>query len=1404
MEEKLHVRPSLGSRLPKFSGPKSSLLQHMANGSPVGILGNSNGNNGRGCMKQNGTAPTSSAFVSCKKASIQSTNDQNAVASVNLLCNQTEKGVNSKKYVRLEGGGGGKEAPRKVLENTCSGVSKMQHPANMFVSPPEELNQKPSPGLSHSAKFTKGTLLGRTSYSVLHPPKPQVNGFFANRPIDLPRPRANSMIVRSSSKEGLAQATDSMKSLSCERMIRSQSFSHSIQNSMIPTASLTRSHSFNRAVDLTKPYQNQHATIRQFQRTNLLSRSARQSEIPTASELNMKMNLARTPAPVSGLKKSRLPNGSGLATPLGYQMTRPSLLKPNRSQFAPKMVINGTISSSVNSCILEKAEPSHSNRGGVTDEQKALLENSHQVTDHTPCDDLETHDSKVQYFSDDVDEISISSLSSSDKNDLSEDFSDDFLDLEDANTTVTKVQHETQTPLGGIDSTVEKPQRTPTKGGPVSHYKTEEWINRSISVRDKNESSESTFDIIPISPDMDYREGSSLELSPSDSSDGTYMWDEEGLEPIGSVHPCGSYESSEMNSIDVLNNLDSCDIEDDDLMLDVDLPEDAPSIGDLLFGRVADNVHEKEKTLVDCENMNHFERPAVHPRQPQQVLWKRSQQQQQRHHGQEQYRLSSSDHFHHSRELNRAKGIVDGYGTVNLFQAPRAPQMMGFHDNIVMLDEMTLRHMVQDCTAVKTQLLRLKRLLQSEETESLLDLELTSPLTPEPHNAETTLRDEQFEEFNTDLGSQACETFSNSSEPVIPNGNSSSFRADDLLNEIRQLKAEAKIKDDRIRQLENQLVSKCNCCKEGHQPPGEDRLLCDKFTQTPWRKSSPQVLQPSSSIPSTTDHSQGRLARPPLIEGPSKDGIEPLYEEISLRVQIESCAETTENDPSELSDLLSTQLQIKDFEVGQPEGGCLQMQSKLQVCGPNSSNDALQLQTHTSFVEVNSAPEKREELLAKLSTDLCKKVSALENQCPKTLQQFKSGEETSVVNHVYSPSEPLQIQSQTSNSQQLQTMDKLAKMLVTNDVHSDLQLPSASPPQIHPSTSDLQELHVTVSRPSQLHFTLSSSSKLKPANEELSHPSLTSLSELPLENPSLQNPLVSNPSQMTIPLDSPLLIYSHAENQSGELAVYDDLAQPKLLDITQVSTLAEPELSQIMLSSSTPLKLNTPVSSLSTKTETGYVKVQKSESPVIKSLALDLNPPPVTTPRTLKSSATSPTKSPSVNTMLLRSPTPSPTALKSPTAGQSVLKPPTANSSTVKLSTAKSLVKNLSSVSSTLQKLPAASPFSQQPPDASLLQVKCPTVNPTPVQRPTSNSSASLSKQSPRNSKLRPPSIFLSKSKQITNPDKSLLGVLDPPKSPVKSPASNIPRPLSQKKEMHVGDSTTVNRLPRFSKPKTQ
>lgn len=52
-----------------------------------------------------------------------------------------------------------------------------------------------------------------------------------------------------------------------------------------------------------------------------------------------------------------------------------------------------------------------------------------------------------------------------------------------------------------------------------------------------------------LSPVGDFPHGSSLDLSPSDSSGGTYMWDEEGMEALGgSGHPCGSFDS-DLNSI---------------------------------------------------------------------------------------------------------------------------------------------------------------------------------------------------------------------------------------------------------------------------------------------------------------------------------------------------------------------------------------------------------------------------------------------------------------------------------------------------------------------------------------------------------------------------------------------------------------------------------------------------------------------------------------------------------------------------------------------------------------------------------------------------------------------------------------------------------------------------------------
>uniref|UniRef100_A0A452HZJ0 Uncharacterized protein n=1 Tax=Gopherus agassizii TaxID=38772 RepID=A0A452HZJ0_9SAUR len=796
MEEKNHIRTALVSKLPKY-GTKSlgSTLQPMPNRTAVLLSGNSHFSSGKNCSKHNGTVRMSSFAFSWQKSNKYQLGDQSGGES-NFTQNSNKKLVDSEKYSSSQGELG-KDVLRVGLSSTSSVASKTAKQVNMFVSSTEELNQKSLPGLSSSAKFTKDTLFGRTSYSGLSAPKSHLNGFYGNRPsVDLQRCRINSSASRTSSRESLAQSTDSAKSLSCEKMVRSQSFSHSIQNSFLPAASLSRSHSFNKAVDLTRPYQKQHLAIRASQRSTLLSRNAQQLDAPSGNEpLRYGFTRPYTAISTSGLRKPPVSNGSGVSPSLGYGMGHPSLLKPTRQQFTGKIIVDDSKSTSTDMCIVKVSEITVNVNGAIEEKD---IENDSQRTDCGEAlhDSLGRHGSKVICMNDDVDEISISSLSSSEKNDLSEDFSDDFIDLDDSNRTIQvkqevsleELEHGGATPVDPVTSLKESER-------PCCN--TDEWLDIDVSVDDKNENTKHTIGNNLISPDMDYRAGSSFELSPSDSSDGTYMWDEEGLEPIGSVHPCGSYESSEMNSIDILNNLDSCDLEDDDLMLDVDLPEDAP----------CDNV--------DCENMNRYDRQDRNTRQQQDGFWKRTPQLWS---AQDHYHLGHAGHFPHgkndlsrgSSHLEPAIGHFEGYGAPNIYQTPR--QLVGLRENTVMLDEMTLRHMVQDCTAVKTQLLKLKRLLhQNDENVCLQDIPLSIPSSPEPQDV----------------------------EPI--------YKTEDLLNEIRQLKEDMKKKDETIKRLEHQLATRCNCHKDGQNPKGTMCTYADKFTQTFCRRSSGGYSAPSFS-----------------------------------------------------------------------------------------------------------------------------------------------------------------------------------------------------------------------------------------------------------------------------------------------------------------------------------------------------------------------------------------------------------------------------------------------------------------------------------------------------------------------------------------------------------------------------
>ncbi|KAH0623479.1 hypothetical protein JD844_006256 [Phrynosoma platyrhinos] len=827
MEEKNHIRTSLVSRLPKYgTKPAGNILQTVSSGTALNLSGNTQSID-KNFSKHNGTINMSSFSFNWRKSNKYQLGDQ--ISSESSSCqNSSERLTDSEKCSKSD-----RAVDKEVLRvGSNSSFSKSAKQNSMFVSSTEELNQKCLPGLSSSATFTKSTLLGRTSYSGLNAPKSHLNGICGSRPsIGLQKGRGNCTATRSSSGESLSQSTDNVKS-SCEKMVRSQSFSHSIQSSLLPPTSLTRSHSFNRAVDLTRPYQNQHLAIRTSQRSNLLSRSLRQLDVPNGNE-PLRYGFARTYAALlpPGLKKQPLSNGSGEAPSLRFRTGRPSLLKPSNPNLGRKIPVDGSRGKDTRSCTLEDSVLN--SVAGSTDAK--CTQDCERTEDREAVHKFVESGCKIS-IDGDVDEISISSLSSSEKNDLSEDFSDDFIDLEDPNKTI-RIREE-EVPVQELEhgKVISLDKRVSLKENENPSFNSDEWLDIHVS-DDRSESAKHPAGNNVISSDMDYRAGSSFELSPSDSSDGTYMWDEEGLEPIGSVHPCGSYDSSEMNSIDILNNLDSCDLEDDDLMLDVDLPEDTP----------CDNV--------DCENMNRYERQERNIRQQKEGLWKRMPQ---RWSAQDHYHLGHTDQYAHSKsDLNRScnyldsppAGHLEGYGAPSLY-----PPLRSLPPNTVMLDEMTLRHMVQDCTAVKTQLLKMKRILHQTE---------------------------------------------------------------DLLNEITQLKENLKKKDETIKQLEHRLSTRCNCNNGSKQSEGAMGIFADKYTQTSWRKCAggysapsfspwqgsfqgtprtlppqrrqsesvllthiphcapPQVLQPSSLLPRFTDLVQGKLTKTSRIaahsEHPSED-----------------------------------------------------------------------------------------------------------------------------------------------------------------------------------------------------------------------------------------------------------------------------------------------------------------------------------------------------------------------------------------------------------------------------------------------------------------------------------------------------------------------------------------------------
>ncbi|XP_061731991.1 serine-rich coiled-coil domain-containing protein 2-like isoform X2 [Nerophis ophidion] len=180
-----------------------------------------------------------------------------------------------------------------------------------------------------------------------------------------------------------------------------------------------------------------------------------------------------------------------------------------------------------------------------------------------------------------MEEMSLSSSSSLDQNHTSQEYMDDFDDLGNGGLGVVLLAKNDEDD-SGLDRTCTAFRDHGVAVNGVTEATELNFLDQTLdwTVR----AGEGQNQLGPFSQLESQEQGcSSLDLSPSDSygSGGIYMWDEEGLEPLGgAAMDCGvarrvSSFDSDANGSDVLTNLDSCDLDDDDLMLDGDSPEDA-------------------------------------------------------------------------------------------------------------------------------------------------------------------------------------------------------------------------------------------------------------------------------------------------------------------------------------------------------------------------------------------------------------------------------------------------------------------------------------------------------------------------------------------------------------------------------------------------------------------------------------------------------------------------------------------------------------------------------------------------------------------------------------------------------------------------------------------------------------
>ncbi|XP_053522383.1 serine-rich coiled-coil domain-containing protein 1 isoform X2 [Artibeus jamaicensis] len=227
-----------------------------------------------------------------------------------------------------------------------------------------------------------------------------------------------------------------------------------------------------------------------------------------------------------------------------------------------------------------------------------------------------------------------------------------------------------------------------------------------------------------------YREGRFIERRLRSSSEGTagssrmVLKTKDGnSEEVNSLRKQrASSSSSKMNSMDVLNNLGSCELDEDDLMLDLELLEEQnlhPSVCR------EDSYH----SVVSCAAV------VLTPMEPTVEMKKREE-------------LKFPEPSKQNLSLKLTKDIDQEARCSHISRMPSSPSadwpLQGVEENGG-IDSLPFRLMLQDCTAVKTLLLKMKRVLQESADMSPASSTASLPVSPlaeEPLPFKDIMKDE--------------------------------------------------------------------------------------------------------------------------------------------------------------------------------------------------------------------------------------------------------------------------------------------------------------------------------------------------------------------------------------------------------------------------------------------------------------------------------------------------------------------------------------------------------------------------------------------------------------------------------------------------------------------------------------